>query len=212
MSNAQHQVSELTEIRASIIWWFSTLLTQEMDEEQLATYCNGQGDRLLEQLAEQPELTEPIRQLQQALSELNRNQHPQLELAADFCQLFLCDSKSGAPPYASVYLASNGMLFQEPHEEMLRLLHDHGLTLRQSFNEPADHIAIQLDYLGNLILRDGDEPSHEQSEFILNHLLNWLPLWYQACVKVRNSGVYQSVIQLLCQYLHTELTHMQPEA
>ena len=97
---------------------------------------------------------------------------PSLELAADFSQLFLTDAKKGAPPYASVYLSETGQLFEKPHQDMVTLFKREGLVIDPNFKEPADHIAIQLDYLGNLIMKEADNCSGAQSDFIKQHLLS----------------------------------------
>ncbi len=33
---------------------------------------------------------------------------------------------------------------------------DHGVDVKKGLNEPADHIAIELDFLGNMIIRSNE--------------------------------------------------------
>lgn len=130
---------------------------------------------------------------------------PELELAADFSELFLTDAKKGAPPYSSVYLSESGQLFEQPHHDMLDIFKKQGLAVDPNFNEPADHIAIQLDYLGNLIMQDGDDVSDAQSVFIEEFVLSWLDLFVTATGKVKNTGFYQGICQLLQAFIKQDL-------
>ncbi|MDO6763184.1 molecular chaperone TorD [Agarivorans sp. 1_MG-2023] len=200
-------ISEENETRASIYWWFATVFTKELDKQQLAAYTTGEGAQLLKQLADTAELSPAVKLVNNHLAKCMALQHPELELAADFCQQFLSDSKVGAPPYASIYLSSSKLMYQEPHEQMLALLVAQGLRVDPEFNEPADHLAIQLDYLGNLIMREDDNPQ-QQAEFIQQHLLSWLPQWLEALSKVSKGGFYQGFAELLVAYLRLELQHL----
>lgn len=198
-------VSALNETRASLYWWFSTLLSKELEKEQLASYFSGEGADFIKLLEQEPEFTIPVQKLKSALMTVLPNNRPELELAADFSQLFLTDAKKGAPPYASVYISETGQLFEQPHQDMLLLFKQQGLVIDPEFNEPADHIAIQLDYLGNLILKDGQTISLAQIEFIEQNILSWLDLFVQATKKVNNSGFYQAICQLLQAYIEQDI-------
>ncbi|WNC69253.1 molecular chaperone TorD [Thalassotalea nanhaiensis] len=207
---------ELIETRASILWWFSTVLSNELNEQQFNSYINEQGAILLNQLATEDKLTEAIKSIQQSLQLLKNKPHPHLECAVEFSQLFLMDSKKGAPPYASVYLSDNGLMFQKAHDEMIALLKQQGLSVNKEFNEPADHIAIQLDYLGNLILAtlnstDISEAYDSQLQFINNNLMNWLPKFIEQMKNTNNSGFYQNISKLLLCYLQLEVTFLNAE-
>lgn len=197
----ERDVAALNETRASLYWWFATLLSKELEKEQLASYFSGEAADFIKQLELEPEFTIPVQKLKSALMTILPNNRPELELAADFSQLFLTDAKKGAPPYASVYISETGQLFEKPHQDMLLLFKQQGLAIDPDFNEPADHIAIQLDYLGNLILKDADTISAAQVEFIEQKILNWLDLFVEATSKVNNSGFYQAVCLLLQAYI-----------
>ena len=195
----------INEARASLYWWFSTVLTKEVDASQLEGYFSGEIVALLDNLAQEPLFEDHVKTIKQALAKLKVMENPKLELAADFSELFLTDAKKGAPPYASVYLSDSGQLFAKPHLEMVEILTKKGLVVDPEFNEPLDHIAIQLDYIGNLIIKDKENVSQEQAEFISEQLLTWLPLWCDAMSKVNNTGFYQGVTNLLLAYIKSDL-------
>ncbi|WP_019614947.1 molecular chaperone TorD [Psychromonas ossibalaenae] len=204
-------ISEINETRASLYWWFATLLTKELDKEQLAMYFCGEGVTLLDQLEQEPDFTASVQKIKSALTAILAMNKPELELAADFSQIFLTDTKTGAPPYASVYLSKSGQLFEQPHQDMIDLFKAQGLVVDPSFNEPADHIAIQLDYLGNLIIQDVNGVSEAQINFIEVHILSWLEQFVKATAKVNNSGFYQGVCQLLQAYIKQDIVEIMPD-
>ncbi len=201
-------VSEINETRASLYWWFATLLTKELDKEQLAIYFCGEGVKLLDQLEQEALFTASVEKIKSALTTILPINKPELELAADFSQIFLTDTKAGAPPYASVYLSKSGQLFEQPHQDMVDLFTAQGLVVDPNFKEPADHIAIQLDYLGNLIIQDGEGVSDAQIDFIETNILSWLDMFVQATDKVKNSGFYQGICQLLQAYIKQDIAEI----
>lgn len=135
--------------------------------------------------------------MQSALNKLQAFSYPHLELATDFSEIFLTDNKTGAPPYASVYLTKSGQLYGETHLKMQDEFKKQGLAIDPQFNEPADHIAVQLDYLGNLIIANGHGVSEQQMLFVKEHLAPWLNLFVNATDKVTNTGFYQALCHLL---------------
>ncbi|WP_041771326.1 molecular chaperone TorD [Psychromonas sp. CNPT3] len=203
--------SEINEQRASLYWWFATLLTKELNSEQLSQYFSGDGVNLLTKLDTEPDFKDAIAKIRSGLVMVMAIEQPTLELAADFSQLFLTDAKKGAPPYASVYLSKSGQMFEKPHQQMLALFKKEGLAIDPDFKEPADHIAIQLDYLGNLILKDANKSSHAQHAFIEEHLLSWLTPFVNSTLRVQNSGFYQGICLLLQAYIEQDFKRLSLE-
>ncbi|MGY5451503.1 molecular chaperone TorD [Agarivorans sp. MS3-6] len=196
--------SEESEVRASLYWWFASTFTKELDKQQLNHYISGEGAALLKNLAEVPELSSAVQRINNGLAHSLAMRHPELELAADFCQLFLTDANTGAPPYASIYSGSK-MMFQQPHEDMQALLKQQGMQVDPAFNEPADHLAIQLDYLGNLIIRDGQKATSAQGQFIKQQLLSWLPQWVDSLQNATGGEFYKGFAALLLAYLYLDI-------
>ncbi|MFA0521723.1 molecular chaperone TorD, partial [Vibrio sp. 10N.222.55.E8] len=134
-------------------------------------------------LGENETLKPAIDSLVDALNRLQTREDAQLELAADFCDLFLKTDKHGALPYASMYIGETGLLNDKPAKDMEEIMAKHNLVVNQDLKEPADHIAIELDFLGNLIIRSNDTECEDelensfasQQQFIEQTLLTWLP-------------------------------------
>lgn len=207
----------LIETRATVIWWFATLFGQELSKEQFAALSGEEGQHLFDYLAQFDDLAPEVVKLKHSLTKLNKNELPHLECAVEFSQIFLSDFKTGAPPYASVYCSKDGLMFQEPHTHMTNLLQSKGLSVEQGFKEPADHLAIELDYLGNLVIASLNQPidAHmvdEQQTFIDDVLLSWLPSFANKISNQSNdSGFYSAASRLLLNYLQIESSWLATE-
>ena len=193
------------EQRAEIYWWMSSLLARELTAEDLEAYHGGEMLTFLSGLGMTPELKAPVEAFRGALNRLKTREDARLELAADFCGLFLSTPKTGALPYASMYVGESGLLNDKPAQDMSRLMEKFNIAQRKEFNEPADHIAVELDFMGNLIIlanQQADEDQaeavmQEQLEFINTKLMNWLPAFAAKCSERDQFGFYTAAISLL---------------
>lgn len=191
--------------RAEIYWWMSSLLSRELTEDDLTEYLGGEMLTFLSGLGMTPELKQPVEAFRDALNRLETREDAQLELAADFCGLFLSTPKSGALPYASIYVGESGLLNDKPAQDMHKLMEEYSIAQRKEFNEPADHVAVELDFMGNLIILANQQESEEKAEtvmqaqldFINTMLLNWLPTFAKSCDSRDNFGFYAATVNLL---------------
>ncbi|TON54002.1 molecular chaperone TorD family protein, partial [Vibrio parahaemolyticus] len=94
------EVKAFNEKRAEIYWWFSSLFAKELSEKELETYHSVEIRSFLAGLGENESLKPAVNRLVDALNRLQDRNDAQLELAADFCELFLKTDKYGALPYA----------------------------------------------------------------------------------------------------------------
>ncbi len=207
--------SELAEKRASIYWWFSTMLIRELNDEQTATLTSESGMQFLDALSMEGMAAE-VDAVNSGLRQLNLNGDIRLELAADFAQTFLRDNKHSALPYASIYLSQDGLLYQTAQKRMADILQKEGLAVDKGMGEPADHIAVQLDYLGNLVLRgikasdetDYREGLEKQLAFINSQVMNWLPGFVKKSLSVGDAYFYPAICSLLLSYVQQECTFL----
>lgn len=95
------------EQRAEIYWWMSSLLARELTNEDLEQYYGGEMYTFLSGLGMTDELKAPVEAFREAITRVQSREDAQLELAADFCGLFLSTPKSGALPYASMYIGES---------------------------------------------------------------------------------------------------------
>lgn len=210
------EIKAFNEQRAEIYWWLSSLFAAELTDDELNKYHSPEIRSFLTGLGENPSLSEPIKTFTDALNRLQVREDAQLELSADFCDLFLKTDKHGALPYASMYIGESGLLNDKPAQDMAELLAKHGIAVNKDLNEPADHLAIELDFLGNLIIRSNEleNDAHmngallDQADFINTHLMTWLPRFVQKCQQFDEFGFYSAAASLLLAFCQLDLTYL----
>ncbi|MFM2589364.1 molecular chaperone TorD [Vibrio sp. TBV020] len=210
------EIKTFNEQRAEIYWWLSSLFATELTEENIAQYQSPEIRTFLTGLGENEQLKPAITRITDALNRLMDREDAQLELAADFCDLFLKSDKDSALPYASMYIGKSGLLNDTPAKEMEALMAEHGVEVDKKLNEPADHIAIELDFLGNLIVgsnKSEDESQLEeafkaQEAFIQQHLLSWVPQFSNKCQKFDEFGFYSAISTLTVAFLELDCRYL----
>ncbi|EOX1767399.1 molecular chaperone TorD [Vibrio cholerae] len=201
----------LNEKRAEIYWWLSSLFFKELSEQDIARYHSAEVRTFLSGLADEQSLSREVKHLVEALNRLQDRQDAQLELAADFCDLFLKSDRDSALPYASVY-TDQGLLNGKPAQQMRELLSALGVKVEQNLNEPEDHLAIQLDFLAHLAI-SANQIEHSaqlslalqaQSDFISQHLLTWLPAFAERCTQFDAFGLYSAAARLALAFIQQD--------
>lgn len=210
------EIKAFNEQRAELYWWLSSLFARELTTEELEKYQSPDIRAFLTGLGENPTLSAPIASMVDALNRLQVREDAQLELSADFCDLFLKTDKHGALPYASLYIGESGLLNDKPAQVMSELLAEHNIVVTENLNEPADHLAIELDFLGNLIIRSNEleseahmnEAMEQQAEFIEQHLLTWVPQFVTKCQQHDEFGFYAAVSTVLQALIKLDLDYL----
>jgi TorA specific chaperone len=205
-----------SERRAELYWWFATLFAAELSDEQIAEYDSYDVRSFLKSLSTLDPMRDAVAELNDAIARLLVRTDRQLELAADFAGLFLSDPKQGVPPYESLYRGEGGLLMQTPMTLMQARLTRLGINVSDKYKEPEDHLAIELDLMGNLIIRaaearTADERSRwlaEQDELLHEHLLGWFNRFEQGCHAKDNFGFYGACARLLGVFLVMDANYL----
>lgn len=187
------------EERIFIYDWFRNLLGQELSDKQLQDLQAGKFEPFLSFMTELG-FANYTAKFRQELTACMLYQHPRLELAADYAQLFLLDGQNSALPYASAYLEGD---FLDQHlAEMDGYLQQFKLGINKVKNEPSDHLCVYLEVLIKLI----ETNSLSQSIFIKENLLSWLPSLHEKTNKVKTQRqLYQTLLEWLVAFLKTEI-------
>ncbi|WNK20726.1 molecular chaperone TorD [Halomonas piscis] len=194
--------------------WLATLLSAELDEDTLASYRRGDAGPLFDLLRERG-LSEASSRVEKALKGLVLLPEPRLELAADFAELFLVDGRSAAPPYASLYTEPAARLHGEAAARMEARLAAAGFAVKDGVGEPADHLAVMLDYLASALesaspaadskigsMAGSKEGGETPGAFIRAELSPWLPALARRCERVSTaSDFYPAVVALASAYV-----------
>ena len=205
-----------SERRAELYWWFATLFAAELSDEQIAEYDSYDVRSFLKSLSTLDPMRDAVVELNEAIARLLVRTDRQLELAADFAGLFLSDPKQGVPPYESLYRGEGGLLMQAPMTLMQARLTRLGINVSDKYKEPEDHLAIELDLMGNLIIRaaeacTADERSRwlaEQDELLHEHLLGWFNRFEQGCHAKDKFGFYGACARLLGVFLVMDANYL----
>ncbi|EGM8092537.1 molecular chaperone TorD [Escherichia coli] len=182
------------EQNACIYAWLAQLFSRELDDEQLTQIASAPMAKWFSLLKSEPPLGAAVDEVEAKIAALMIRDDARLELAADFCGLFLMTDKQAALPYASAYQ-------QEP-QVIKGLLVEAGMETSGHFNEPADHLAIYLELLSHLYFSLGEEtiPARRIDSLrqkVLTALQQWLPEFAARCHQYDSFGFYAALSQLL---------------
>ena len=205
-----------SERRAELYWWFATLFAAELSDDQIAEYDSYDVRSFLKSLATLDPMRDAVAELNEVIARLLVRPDRQLELAADFAGLFLVDPKQGALPYESLYRGDAKLLMQASMTEMQARLQRLGIDVSDKYKEPADHLAIELDLMGNLIIRAAEAGTatereqwlQEQEALLHQHLLGWFADFEQACRAVDRFGFYGASARLLGVFLTMDANYL----
>ncbi|MDX9841562.1 MAG: molecular chaperone TorD family protein, partial [Desulfobulbus sp.] len=123
-----------------------------------------------------------------------RSSDPLDELRIEYTRLFInAVPHVTVPPYASVYLDGSGIL-QGPTTERTRdFYRAHGYDLT-SESEPADHLALELDFLAALT---GEGQVVAEEVFLRTLFRPWFTRFKERCMQEVRHPFYTVSIQLI---------------
>ena len=128
---------------------------------------------------------------------------PDLEdLRRDHAQLFVGPFTVTAPPYASVYLDNDRRVWGETTMDVAARYREEGLKV--TLKEPADHVAIELEYMSLLIHRQMKAEADgaydiaagylgKQRDFLEMHLGVWIPMLTDRIVRHARTAFYRDL-------------------
>lgn len=147
---------------------------------------------------ENPDVAKGCELLQQwSSAALNSNpEQVASTLNDDYTRLFLGPGKVLAPPWESVILSPDRLIFQEETLEVRKWYRRMGLEPEKIHQEPDDHIGLELVFLAHLAqlaLRALENENEEdfsfflqaQKDFIEEHPIQWVGQW---CADVLDFG------------------------
>lgn len=93
------------------------------------------------------------------------------DLQVEYTGLFITAvPKVLAPPYASFYLENE--IYGRMSGEISGVYHQYGFRISGQMKEPADHLALELEFLSRMV--DTHEWEGLEGEFLRKYLLTWL--------------------------------------
>jgi TorA maturation chaperone TorD len=126
------------------------------------------------------------------------------ELAIDHARLFVGPFALLAPPYGSVYLEGERRLMGDSTLAVGECYYEVGLELAAGFNGTPDHIAVELEFMHFLVVKELDALSAEQLDraqnfrqkqraFLERHLAAWVPDFSHSVEEQAQTQFFQSL-------------------
>lgn len=130
------------------------------------------------------------------------------EIGEDFMRLFVGPDRTLAPPYESVYLGGEGLLFDAATLDVRGHYARYGIEVVGKGRVPDDHLAHELHFAAHLAgiaearLGAGDEEGAEDvlvdlAEFLENHLGRWAATFAARVEAGARTGFYRGAALLL---------------
>ena len=128
-------------------------------------------------------------------------------LCADYTRLFIGPGKVLAPPWESVYCTEERLLFLEQTLQVRHWYARFSLQSAKLHQEPDDHIGLELEFLAHLArlglqtLQTEDyerlnELIDSQRRFLLEHTLQWAPVWCDILQTIAKTDFYRGIASL----------------
>ncbi len=139
-----------------------------------------------------------------------------LAIAREYTRLFINGFPHViAPPYGSVYLDKDGLVFGKTTAGVLQFYHQTGFTLKEEIGDLPDHIAHELEFMGILTAQEAQATVSEkvrleeiQMNFLSHFLLSWIPTFCERVSKESRSGFYQTLADFTGEFLHLEKNYL----
>ncbi|MEF8825387.1 MAG: molecular chaperone TorD family protein [Halapricum sp.] len=120
-------------------------------------------------------------------------------LRVDYAKLFVGPRELLAPPYGSVYLDGDGQIMTDSTMDVQRRYQQESLDI--TLDEPADHVAAELEFmyflthrevtaLGNGEFETAITYVHKQHDFIQTHLGQWISAFAERVTVNADVGFY----------------------
>ena len=137
-------------------------------------------------------------------------------LAVEYASLFIGPFELKAAPYGSVYLEDSHQIMGQTTVDTMALYEKAGLKV--DIKEPADHIAIELEFMHYLILAEidslasNDEKRHQsilniRETFYNQFLGKWIPDFCDTIKKTTTEGYYKALADCLRSFIVSELNN-----
>ena len=156
------------------------------------TYPDGEvGSWLLEEnwveglkealrLLAEESLEMPLTQIKEILQ--GGDEKLSLELRREYTRLFINGfPRVVVPPYGSIYLEKDGLVFGNTTSEVLQFYHRAGFALKEDLRDLPDHIAHELEFMGTLANQESQATGAErigleevQMRFFSRFILPWV--------------------------------------
>lgn len=142
-----------------------------------------------------------------------------LELGREYTGLFInAYPKVIAPPYSSLYLDSDKLVWGRSTAGVARLYEAAGLSISREYHDIPDHIGAELEFASYLIAGQLKNDAHRASpaeqlaclekRLLAEHLHRWAPAFFNLVVESASAGFYQAAALMGRQFIERDMSHL----
>ena len=111
----------------------------------------------------------------------------------DYMRLLVGVGKVLAPPWGSVYLDEDRLLFNEDTLKV-RLYYEHyGMKLKEKYKEPDDHLGLELEFIAYLFENGKTDAVRD---FVEKYVTSWIFQWNNDVQKHARTGYYRGIANM----------------
>lgn len=138
----------------------------------------------------------------------------------DFTRLFIGPEAPPAPPWESVYVSRDKLLFQESTNAVKQFYERAGFKMQTKEYEAADHIGYELDFMYHLSTNtlghlNNADVHHNlldlQIQFLNQHLLAFTEMFAQRIIQHADTEFYRSAATLLHHFLQHDKNYIESQ-
>ncbi len=130
------------------------------------------------------------------------------ELGLEYTRLFIGPFNPPAIPYASFYISQSHTLMTDETIEVRKIYLGAGMSVKELYSMPDDHIGIELEFIYDLTLRviesleSGEREEATRlfeirTDFISRHMDLWVPLFAEKVLEATNSNFFRGAAGML---------------
>lgn len=137
------------------------------------------------------------------------------ELEKEYTRLFITAyPRVIAPPYSSVYLDKECLVWGRSTAEVAKLYEAAGLSMNQDFHDIPDHIAAELEFASYLVAEqqkareDSSVSTAElasiEKKFLESHLFRWAPVFLSRVIEQSRATFYREIAVLAREFVERD--------
>lgn len=113
------------------------------------------------------------------------------DLVQDYTRLFIGLERTLAPPFESVYLSRDHIMFERQTLEVREFYKQVALEIPRLHKEPDDHIGYELHFVSLLCRREFESSDDILTSFLEHHLFKWVRMFCRRVWEQASSGYFK---------------------
>jgi TorA maturation chaperone TorD len=122
----------------------------------------------------------------------------------DYMRLLVGVGKVLAPPWGSVHLDEDRLLFNE-NTLRVRMYYEHyGMKLKEKYHEPDDHLGLELEFIAYLFENNKTDAARDFTE---KYIVPWVFRWNEDIQKYARTDYYRGIANIVVGGIHELMSY-----